>query len=76
MGESPMEAPIQIPVEARAAVECNALFDALRHGDYSAAARAQERLRELGWDVRRLSSKPARRPSNHQPASQGQGGGS
>jgi hypothetical protein len=75
MRESPMEAAVQIPVEARAAVECNALFDALRHGDYSAAARAQERLRELGWDVRRMADKPARRNATRQPAAAGREAG-
>ena len=34
-----------IPPEVRASVEANALFDALRRGDYAAAAKAQERLR-------------------------------
>jgi hypothetical protein len=62
--DSRMSVTIEIPVEARAAVECNALFDALRYGDYPAAARAQERLRELGWDVRRVSGRPIRRQSN------------
>jgi hypothetical protein len=58
-----MDAAIDIPNEARAAVECNALFDALRHGDYPAAARAQTRLHELGWDLRRVAHKPPRRPA-------------
>jgi hypothetical protein len=42
-----------IPVEIRARVEANALFDALRTGDYASAAVAQERLRDLGWYVGR-----------------------
>jgi hypothetical protein len=42
-----------IPPEARASVEANALFDAVRRGDYAAAAKAQERLRELGWIIAR-----------------------
>jgi hypothetical protein len=56
--------PDPIPAEVRARVECNALFDALQAGDYAAAARAQERLRALGWHVRRDSAprRPARRP--------------
>jgi len=62
-----MDAVIEIPDEARAAVECNALFDALRHGDYVAAAKAQTRLQELGWDLRRVGSKPPRRPAAPRP---------
>jgi hypothetical protein len=48
----------QIPVEIRARVEANALFDAVRWGDYASAAQAQERLRALGWH---LSREPAER---------------
>jgi hypothetical protein len=62
-----MDATIEIPNEARAAIECNALLDALRHGDYPAAARAQARLRELGWDLLRTAGKPARRNTRCQP---------
>jgi hypothetical protein len=43
----------EIPVEIRARVEANALFDSLHAGDYAGAAQAQERLRALGWYVGR-----------------------
>jgi hypothetical protein len=43
----------EIPIEIRARVEANALFDAVQAGDYTRAAQAQERLRALGWIVRR-----------------------
>jgi hypothetical protein len=56
-----MEDQDKIPVEVRASVEANALFDALRRGDFDAAARAQNRLRELGWHISREPSKPHRR---------------
>jgi hypothetical protein len=56
-----MEAIETIPPEIRANVEANALFDALRRGDYAAAAKAQERLRELGWNVSRDQAKPPKR---------------
>jgi len=36
------------PVEIRARVEANALFDALQTGDYASAAQAQGRLQSLG----------------------------
>jgi hypothetical protein len=55
----------EIPVEIRARVEANALFDALRSGDYASAAQAQERLRALGWIVRRdpaLKNRKTTRP--------------
>ena len=45
-----------IPVEVRARVEATALFAALQTGDYASAARAQERLRSLGWHVTREPS--------------------
>jgi hypothetical protein len=48
-----LDTPEDIPVEIRARVEANALFDALRSGDYAGAALAQERLRALGWYVTR-----------------------
>jgi hypothetical protein len=50
-----------IPPEVRASVEANALFDALRRGDYAAAAKAQEPLRELGWTINREQPKPRKR---------------
>ena len=43
----------EIPVEIRARVEANALFEALRVGDYTEAARSQERLRALGFHLSR-----------------------
>jgi hypothetical protein len=57
-----VDAPEKIPPEIRARVEANALFDAVRAGDYAAAASAQQRLRELGWNVSREPAKPPRRP--------------
>jgi hypothetical protein len=42
-----------IPIEIRARVEANALFIAIQAGDYARAARAQERLRNLGWILAR-----------------------
>ena len=50
-----------IPPEIRAGVEANALFDAVRRGDFAAAATAQEKLRELGWNISRQQSKPPKR---------------
>jgi hypothetical protein len=50
-----------IPPEIRAGVEANALFDALRRGDYVTAARAQVRLRELGWHLSRETPRAYRR---------------
>jgi hypothetical protein len=49
-----------IPIEVRARVEANALFDALQAGDYSRAAKAQERLRTLGWYVSREPGRKGR----------------
>ena len=56
-----MNAVEPIPPEIQAGVEANALFDALRRGDYATAARAQERLREMGWHLSRETPKPQRR---------------
>jgi hypothetical protein len=53
-----------IPVEIRARVEANALFNALQVGDYAGAAQAQERLRSLGWHVSREPA-PRRRQTRH-----------
>jgi hypothetical protein len=50
-----------IPPEIQAGVEANALFDALRRGDYATAARAQERLREMGWHLSRETPKLQKR---------------
>jgi hypothetical protein len=53
-----------IPPEIRARVECNFFFLAIRDGDYAAAARAQERLRALGWTLgRHRPQSPRRRRS-------------
>jgi hypothetical protein len=49
-----------IPPEIRAEVEARALFDAVRRGDFSAAAQAQERLKELGWHLTRELPKAPR----------------
>jgi hypothetical protein len=49
-----------IPPEARAQVECNALFEALRRGDYAAAAAAQEQLRKFGWILTRKTERKTR----------------
>jgi hypothetical protein len=49
-----------IPAEVQAGVEANAMFDALRRGDYAAAGRAQERLKELGWYLGREIPTPRR----------------
>ncbi len=53
-----------IPPEIQAGIEANALFDALRRGDYATAGRAQERQREMGWHLSRESPKPHRRRQN------------
>lgn len=63
-----MSTSADIPVEIRARVEANALFDAVREGDYAAAAAIQGRLRAMGWYVGRVPSergreRPARRES-------------
>ena len=55
-----MDTSEDIPVEIRARVEANALFDALRAGDYTSAAQSQERLRVLGWHILRAVA-PQRR---------------
>jgi hypothetical protein len=52
-----------IPPEIHARVAANTLFDAVRRGDFATAARAQERLRGLGWHLTREPEKPARKPS-------------
>jgi hypothetical protein len=56
-----------ITPEIRAAVEANCLFDALSRGDLDLAARAQARLRELGWYITREAPRPRRRTAR-QPA--------
>jgi hypothetical protein len=56
-----MENVEPIPPEIRAGVEANALFDAVRRGDFASAARAQENLKELGWYLSREQPKPQRR---------------
>jgi hypothetical protein len=49
-----------VPIEIRAQIEASAVFDALRRGDLTAAARAQERLREMGWHLTREVPKQPR----------------
>jgi hypothetical protein len=44
--------------EIKASIEAHALFDALSRGDLSEAARAQKRLRSMGWTVTRERPKP------------------
>jgi hypothetical protein len=56
-----METDEPIPPEIRAGVEANALFDALRRGDFASAAQAEERLREMGWYLSREQPKTQRR---------------
>ena len=58
----PDETP-HIPNEIRASVEANALFDAVRHGDFAGAAQAQARLRDLGWYLSRNPQPSGRRKS-------------
>jgi hypothetical protein len=48
-----METAEIIPVEIRARVAANIMFDAILTGDYTTAATAQNRLRDLGWHVSR-----------------------
>jgi hypothetical protein len=67
-----VEAPDDIPTEVRARIEANALFDALREGDYASAARAQERLRALGWHVSRAPA-PKRCGPRRQPRHEASG---
>jgi hypothetical protein len=55
-----------IAPEIRAAVEANCLFDALSRGDLDVAARAQARLRELGWYLSRVAPRPRRRNARQQ----------
>lgn len=57
-----------IPPEIRAAVEANCLFDALLRGELDLAAKAQARLRELGWYITREAPRPTRRAARHQAA--------
>ncbi len=47
--------------EYSAGAVANILFDALRRGDFSAAARAQERLAQLGWYLTKEPPAPQRR---------------
>lgn len=53
-----------IPPEIHARVAANTLFDAVRRGDYATAAKAQERLRGLGWHLTREPDNPARKTSH------------
>ena len=52
--------------EAKAAGYFAALDIALSRGDYAAAAKAQQALAELGWDIRH-------RPSHPRPEADGRG---
>jgi hypothetical protein len=56
-----MENADAIPPEIQAGAEANVLFDALRRGDFTAAAKAQERLNRLGWYLTREQPKSQRR---------------
>jgi hypothetical protein len=49
-----------IPIEVRAEVECRQFFAALREGDYTAAAAAQQQLRKLGWTLTRETERKTR----------------
>jgi hypothetical protein len=64
-----MESSESIPPEIRASVEADALFGALRRGDYASAAKSQERLKGLGWHLSREAPrpKPARRTDRPRP---------
>jgi hypothetical protein len=53
-----------IPPEIHARVAANTLFEAVRRGDYVTAAKAQERLRGLGWHLTREPATPTRKPSH------------
>jgi hypothetical protein len=56
-----VDATIDVPIEVQARVEANAFFEALRAGDYAAAAEAQERLRAIGWHISRKAPRQTRR---------------
>lgn len=62
-GSTVTTAPV-ISNEMRADVQCHELFTALQTGDYTSAARAQQRLQELGWDVRRIAASVTQRPAS------------
>jgi hypothetical protein len=49
------------------------LIIAAQEGDYARAARAQERLRELGWYVSRIPPEQAKKPRSNPPAPKGGG---
>jgi hypothetical protein len=53
----------QISPELRARAEANALFWALHRGELNRAAEAQQRLRQLGWNLTREQPKPEGRKS-------------
>lgn len=67
-----MDPSEDIPVEIRARVEAAALFDALRSGDYTVAAQAQESLRVLGWHLSR-EPVPQRRVTRQKPRREADG---
>jgi hypothetical protein len=56
-----MQQSDHISPEIRARAEANALFLALHHGELDKAARAQERLRQLGWNLTREQPRSERR---------------
>ena len=55
-----MESVEATPSEYAPGAVANIFFDALRHGDYSAAAKAQERLAQLGWYLTKEPPAPRR----------------
>ena len=56
-----------IPPEIQAGVEANAMFDAIRRGDFATAARAQARLKEMSWHLsRELPKSKSRRNARRQ----------
>ena len=62
-----MQRPAKDPApEIKAAAYFAALDIALSRGDYAAAAKAQQSLSDLGWDIRH-------RPPEPRPKAEGQG---
>jgi hypothetical protein len=53
-----------IPLEIRAHAEASALFLALHRGELAQAAQAQERLRQLGWNLTKEQPKQDRRKAD------------
>jgi hypothetical protein len=48
------------PPETKAQVLTGFFFESLRQGDYIGAARAQEDLRRLGWNLDRTTARKTR----------------